>query len=184
MREFASLLLVLVAGCSTSGLDSVQAPRTRPPSISASGTSVDVYIPVNRAIVTDVIRATPEAAWAALELAYPYFGIAVTESSPAARVLGNSRLVVSRRLGDAPLSRYLECGTGLTGPFADRYRIEMLIRSAIVPGEGGGARVDTYVEAVAHNPEGTSNTGVACTSTQRLEREIAERVRLHAERGV
>ena len=183
MRALASLLLVLAAGCSTSGVDSAQTSRTRPPSMSASGTSVDVYIPVNRVMVTDVIRATPDAAWAALELAYGYLGIEVRESSPASRVLGNSRLVVSRRLGDAPLSRYLECGTGLKGPFADSYRIEMLIRSAIVSAEESGVQVVTYVEAMARNPEGTSNTAVACSSTQRLEREIAERVRVHAERG-
>jgi hypothetical protein len=58
----------------------------------------------------------------------------------------------------------------------------MLIRSAIVPGEGGGARVDTYVAATARNPEG-STSAVACASTQRLEREIAARVRFHAEGG-
>ena len=78
-----------------------------------------------------------------------------------------------------PLSRYLECGSGLTGPFADRYRIEMLVRTTIVPAGTGGVRVESYVEASARNPEGSSNTGVACATTQRLEREIAQRVRFH-----
>ncbi|MDP2959623.1 MAG: hypothetical protein Q8N53_24675 [Longimicrobiales bacterium] len=183
MRVLAPLLLVLAAACATSGSDPVRVRATRPPSIQASGSTVDVNISHERAIVTEAIRATPEVVWGALRKAYADLGIEVTEASDASRVLGNPRLMVSRRLAGAPLSRYLECGAGLTGPFADRYRIEMLIRSAIVPGEGGGARVDTYVEAVARNPEGTSNTAVACGSTQRLEREIAARVRFHAEGG-
>ena len=59
----------------------------------------------------------------------------------------------------------------------------MLIRSSIVPAEGGGVRVESYLEASARNPEGSSNTGVACATTQRLEREIAGRVRFHVGGG-
>lgn len=181
MRLCAPLLLVLAAGCASGTADPGRVSTARPSSVQGSGSSVDINLAPDRAIVREAIQATPDAAWAALPKAYADLGIAVRETSGAARTLGNSRLVVSRRLAGNPLSTYLECGSGITGRFADRYRIEIVIRSTIVAAEGGGAQVDTYLEALARNPEGGSNTGVACTSTQRLEQEIAARVRVHAE---
>ena len=180
MRSLAFVLLVLAAACAGAS-DSAQVTGTRPPSIVASGTTMELFIPTDRAIVTNVIRATPLAAWNALPQVYADFGIEVKERSDADRVLGNSRFVISRRIAGTALSRYLECGSGLKGPFADNYRITMLIRSAVLPTDEGAARIDTYIEATGTNPEGTSNTAVVCSSSQRLEREIAERVRLYAE---
>jgi hypothetical protein len=171
--------LVLATGCASSGRGTGPGAATRPPSIHDSGTTVDVTFTTSRDVVSEAVQATPEAAWEALPKAYADLGIPVQEVSESSHVLGNSHFVVSRRLGETPLSQYLECGSGLTGPFADRYRVEMLVRTSVVPAEAGAARVDTYVAASARNPEGSSNTGVACASTQRLEREIAERVRVH-----
>lgn len=183
MRSIVLLVLVFSAACAASGSGPLRAPAGHPPSIEPSGTSLEVNLSPTRAVVSEAVAATPDAAWAALPEAWADVGLEVKEVSEATRVLGNPRVVVSRRLGEVPLSRYLECGSGLTGPFADRYRIEMLIRSAVVPGERGGARVDTYLEAQARNPEGSSNTGVQCASTGSLERAIAARVRLHTGGG-
>ncbi|NJD19023.1 MAG: hypothetical protein FIA95_07045 [Gemmatimonadetes bacterium] len=175
--------LAVAAGCGSPGGAPAPGAAAPPPSITAAGTTLYVNVAPSRGVVADAVQATPDAAWAALPRAYADLGIPVKEVSDASRTLGNSRFVVSRRLGDTPLSRYLECGAGLTGAFADRYRIEMLIRTTVQPGEAGGARVESYLEASARNPEGSSNTGVACASTQRLERAIAERVRFHTGGG-
>jgi hypothetical protein len=183
MRMTILFALVFAAACASSGSDRARVAASPPPSVTGAGTTLDVNFSTSRGVVSDAVQATPEAAWEALPKAYADLGIPVTEVSDAARALGNSRFLVARRLGETPLSRYLECGSGLTGPFADRYRIEMLIRTSIVPAETGSVRVDTYVEASARNPEGSSNTSVACASTQRLEREIAERVRFHVGAG-
>jgi hypothetical protein len=183
MRMTALLALVLASACGSPGSGPGPGAAGPPPSISGAGTTLDVRFTPSRDVVSDAVQATPEAAWDALPKAYADLGIPVREVADASRTLGNSRFVISRRLGETPLSRYLECGSGLTGPFADRYRVEMLIRTSIVPAETGGVRVDTYVEASARNPEGSSNTGVACATTHRLEREIAERVRFHVGAG-
>lgn len=174
----APLVLVLVlAGCAsyTGGVRDVT--RSGPPSVTASGGTVDVSLSTERAIVSEVVDATPEAAWAALPQAWADLGLTVLESSGAARTLGNSRLAVSRRLGNVPLSRYLSCGSGIQGPFADLYRVQMSIQSTVVPASGGGVEIRTFIDAVARNPEGTSSAQVPCTSTQRLEREIVAKVR-------
>lgn len=184
MRGSLSLLsMVVLAACAAPSGEAVDVTRPGPASVVASGTTVDVNLPTERAIVTDEVDATPEAAWAALAKAYADLGIEVRETSRPARTLGNSRLVISRRLGGAPLSRYLSCGSGMQGAFADFYRIQMSIQSAVVPVPGAGVEIRTYLEAVARNPEGTSNTTVNCSSTRRLEREIAARVRAHVQGG-
>lgn len=183
MRTATLLALVLASSCGPAGSGPAPGAAIPPPSVTETGTGMDVVYSSSRSVVTDVVQATPEAAWAALPKAYADMGIPVREVSEASRTLGNSRLAISRRLGDTPLSRYLECGSGLTGPFADRYRIEMLIRTSIVPADGGAVRVETYLEATGRNPEGSSNTGVPCASTQRLERDIAGRVRAHVGGG-
>ena len=56
--------------------------EVRPASIAASGSTVDVHIPQDRAIVGNLILASPAATWAALRRAYEDLGIPVTESSP------------------------------------------------------------------------------------------------------
>lgn len=174
---FALAAGALMGACAPSGSAPAPGGAAPAPSITGGGTTLDLTFNPSRGVVADAVQATPDAVWAALPKAYAELGIPVKEVSEPSRVLGNSRLVVSRRLGDVALSRYLECGSSLTGPFADRYRIEMLLRTAVVAAEGGGARLESYLEASARNPEGGSNTGVACATTQRLEREIARRVR-------
>jgi hypothetical protein len=144
---------------------------------------VEVNLPPDREIVTEAIRATPQVAWAALHQAYDDLGIAIREADESTLTLGNTRLVISRWLAGAPLSRYLECGMGLLGYFADTHRIEMHILSSVVPGREGSVQVSTYLEALARNPEGTSGGPIACSSSRRLEREIVARVRFHAEGG-
>lgn len=178
MRVASILLVVLTAACATSSSQQPVVREGRPASISMSGSTVDVHIPQDRAIVGNLILASPAATWAVLRKAYEDLGIPVTESSAASRTLGNPRFLVSRRLGNTALSRFLSCGAGIHGPFADNYRVELFVRSTVVPADEGASELHTYVEAVARNPEGTSNTAVPCSSTRRLERDIATRVHL------
>ncbi|MGH7712834.1 MAG: hypothetical protein ACREOG_16205, partial [Gemmatimonadaceae bacterium] len=48
-----------------------------------------------------------------------------------AGLVGNMELVKMRTLGRAPLSRYVSCGSGMTGPNADSYRIHLAIMAFV-----------------------------------------------------
>jgi hypothetical protein len=122
------------------------------------------------------VDAPPEKAWEALIKIVADLGVEVSGTDPAAFALSNPDFSISRRLGDERLSRYLRCGNGITGPFADRYRIRMNFHSQITPGPDGTSVVETTIQAFGINPEGTSNTRVSCTSTHILESRIAEGV--------
>lgn len=180
MRSLLLLPLILI-GCASPNPGALQVPGQKPTTITDSGSSTDVSVSTSRAVVMDVVSATPEAAWAALHQAWAFLGMEPAGVSEASRTLETGQVTRSRQLAGTPLSKYLECGTGLQGPFADRYRVQMYVRSSIVPEDGGGVRVATYLEASARNPEGSSNSTIACASTQRLEREIAEQVRLRTQ---
>ena len=181
--RLSACLLVLLVGCTSSApRDATPVAPTRAPTVTDSWRTTDVDLAATGAVVVDRVAASPDRVFAALEHVFEDLGVDVTQSSGETLQLANPRFVVSRRIADVPLSRYLECGRGMQGPFADRYRIEMSIQSRVSP-EGDGAKVETYIEAMGRNPEGGSNTTVRCASNQRLEREIAERIRVHLGTG-
>lgn len=122
------------------------------------------------------IDSPPAKAWTALIQVVEDLGVEVSGTDPGTLALNNPDFRISRRLGDERLSRYLRCGSGMTGPFADRYRIRMNFHSQIRPTPDGNSVVETTIQAVGTNPEGTSNTRVPCSSTHILESRIAEGV--------
>jgi hypothetical protein len=119
----------------------------------------------------------PAEVWDALNQVYEGIGIEVAHRDSQALSLSNPDFRVSRRLGGERLSTYLNCGRGLTGPFADRFRISMNILSRVVSSTSGATSLETTIEARASNPDGTSsNRTVGCGSTHLLEARIAREV--------
>jgi hypothetical protein len=180
MRFLILSLVWVTSACYRSGTEAVREPLTRPASVTVSSTGVEVNTAAEREVVTEVILSSPEAAWDALQLVYKEFGIEIREMNEDLMILGNPRLVRSRRLGRTRLSTYLDCGAGPTGDHANSHRVEIQIRSSIlqVP---SGVRVNTHLAAIARNMDGTSNTRIRCSSKFKLEQEIAGRVKFWAE---
>jgi hypothetical protein len=100
----------------------------------------------------------------------------VEHADTIAKVVYNTRLIASRIAGQ-PMSRYLECGGGLTGRYADSWRITLAYAVFVNTTSAGASRVGVALFATARNPEGVSTSAVACGSTGALEREIADKVR-------
>ena len=171
---------LLMAACAATGPQTVREPLHRPASVTMVSTGLDVDMAPEREVVTEAVAASSDAAWTALQKVYGEFEIPIEEMNADLRILGNPRLVVSRRLAGHRLSSYLDCGYGPAGNHADTHRLELQIRSSIleVP---AGVRVNTHLAALARSVDGTSNTRVRCASTFRLEQEIAGRVKLWAE---
>ena len=138
------------------------------------GTVSSVQPGVDR--VSHSVAASPEATWNALVQVYENLGIEVAGLDPNARAISNPDFRLSRRLGGERLSRYLECGSGSIGGFADHFRIQMNILSQVQAAPDGQSTVHTTIQAVGDNPEGTSNTRVPCSSTHQLEHRIAAEV--------
>jgi hypothetical protein len=76
---------------------------------------------------------------------------------------------VRRRLAGSPLSRWLSCGSGLAGEYADQWLVSMAYVVQLRETDGG-TRMGVSMAAGATDVEGASKPPVACGSTARLER--------------
>lgn len=181
MFRLSATLLIFLTACAPATSSPGQPMQTAAP---RAGAAVGDDFKDGRVtnVKPDVVKvgfdvdAPPEKAWEALIQVVADLGVEVSGTDPAAFALNNPDFQISRRLGDERLSRYLRCGSGMTGPFADRYRIRMNFHSQVAPTPDGKSVVETTIQAMGTNPEGTSNTRVPCTSTHILESRIAEGV--------
>ncbi len=122
---------------------------------------------------TDV-AAPVDSVWTALKPALEGLGVKVAFEDPASRQMGSPQIKVFRRLGKAPLSSYLRCGDGITGPNADTYAVYLSLVSFVEPGSTSGtARLYTLVSAQAEDVANGRNDLMPCTSAGTLERKIA-----------
>jgi hypothetical protein len=87
-----------------------------------------------------------------------------------AGVIGNGNFR-PRRLGGRSLSTFLECGSGLTGPYADTYAVRMSLLVQLSPAQDGGTLVRTSIDAYAED-RAVSSRPIHCTSKGVLERQI------------
>jgi hypothetical protein len=119
----------------------------------------------------------PSAVLAALQLAYADIGVEVKYSNPATGEIGNVEFARTRKMAGQPLTDLVNCGTTVTGPAADTYRVTMLLVSR-VRAEGTGSKVETRFQSRAVNPAGgTSATATECQSLGTLEQKLHDLVR-------
>ena len=178
-RGLPALLALFVTACASSGTaDTSLSPGAQPPpTVTQSGSGTEIRLPASNEPVALSVTATPTDAFDALLLVFQEAGIPAKERNMDAGVVGNRRFVVGGHFLGHPMSYFLSCGQGPTGMHANTDRIEMDIRGAVTAAGGGKVRLNVLVNAVARNMEGTSNTRIQCSSTQRLEAELLDRVR-------
>jgi hypothetical protein len=76
-------------------------------------------------------------------------------------------------LGGKQISTYLGCGDGITGPYADSYRVYMIVTTTIVPKGENRSTIRTVLLGGAVNVSEGARQPMACESTGRWE------IRLH-----
>jgi hypothetical protein len=128
----------------------------------------------NDVIVTPAIEipAPPDSVFAVLPAIYSQFGVEVKVSDRNIGEIGNKGFTKSYRLGKAALHEYVGCGSTMTGPAADSYRVQMSLVSHVKP-KGLGSTVETVLTARADDP-GSSKGWISCLSTGVLEDRISK----------
>lgn len=179
---FALFLLFLLAGCGASQAGIAGAPRVQPTTTSIETGEGNTYV-ISRMLERSVASATlpvePDAAWSALPEVYRELGVPVTMVDARNRMLGTMDNRLSR-IGSARPSRYLDCGSGLAGNYANIYHVFVTLFTQLEPAEGGGTAVHTQLEAAARDPA-HSNNAIRCTTRGVLEKEIADALRARIE---
>ena len=184
MRVIRIIALMALAGCTSTGAGSPGDTGSRgasgqPPTRTlgeqyVEGRITNVQPNVDR--VSHDIPAMANETWEALIAVYETLGIEAVRKDVGALTLGNPSFSVSRRLAGERLSRFFRCGTGVTGAFADRYRLNVNIVSRVISNSPEDSVLETTIQASGTNPAGTSNTRVPCGSTHFLESRIAAEV--------
>jgi hypothetical protein len=72
-------------------------------------------------------------------------------------------------LAGRQLSTYLSCGEGITGPYADSYRVYMTLLSTVAPVDSDRSTLRTVLLAGAVNVAEGARQPMPCESTGRLE---------------
>ncbi len=122
------------------------------------------------------IATSPSGAFMALTVAYAELQIPLTLVDSARGTLGTLRLVRTQSLAGAPLSRLIDCGSSMSGPFADNARVALAIVSFLTPGSRDSISLRTAVVGLAESIDGTSREPVLCSSTGFLESRIRRAV--------
>ena len=127
--------------------------------------------------VVKKLVAPPTAVWDALVAALGARKVTPTIFDRAVGRAGDTSLVLLYRWNGQPLSRYLSCGSTMTGPKADQERVRAILLAQLTQ-----LRADTVAIAVHFSggsyPVASGNSGVPsqCTSTGRAEQELIDDV--------
>ena len=171
-------LSLLLAACGGGRPRIVTAGESQAPVRVVSGpgsrTSQLNVVSTTRALV-DRLAVSADSAWRVLPAVYADLGIDYQTLDQARRVIAHDALAVRRQLGRVPLSRYVACGTANGRDNADSFAVTMAVRTQIVP-DSAGTSVVSVVTASARSLLFDSGD-VACSSTQRLEDQIAKLVK-------
>ena len=174
-RAAISLLAVIAAACAGQQAEPVGAPRQTSVAITSDdgSTSYGVRITHEDYIARADLDVPVDRVFAALSEAYQRVGLPSPELDAASYLGKVDGVRVMRRLGDVPMSRYLECGSGITGAYADTHRVTLFVNTALEPVGADKTIVRTRVEATGA-PTGGGGGTRPCTSMGALEQQIAE----------
>lgn len=98
-------------------------------------------------------------------------------------LVGVTSVGVMRRFANAPISRYLNCGSGITGLNADNWRVFITAFAFVDARDSSTTELRLAMVGGARDVAGSSTGPVACGSTGSFETLVAERVKLRLASG-
>jgi hypothetical protein len=105
----------------------------------------------------------------ALIKVYKGLDVPITLQDSVGGALGNLKFHKMRKLAGEPISSFLSCGSGMTGPNANAYRVYMAVRSVVAPTREGGTILRSLFFAGALDIAGGSKYAMPCESNGRFE---------------
>jgi len=122
------------------------------------------------------VTASRDSAWVALQDAFKQLDVPLDFSDKVAGEMGTVRAKLYRRLGKAPVSDFLRCGEGISGPNADSYVVYLSVVGFVRPAQDGGTTVVALITGQAVDLPNGRNDVVPCTTTGKLEDKVAKSV--------
>jgi hypothetical protein len=125
------------------------------------------------------VAAPAAATFDAVVTAFTEFGIPRNTESVAGGEVGNVELVTRRTFAGERASLSVDCGRGMTGSYADSYRLRLAVVTWVSPmgAAPDSSTLHTALVGGARAVDGTSAWPVQCASLGRFEKRLAARVR-------
>jgi hypothetical protein len=125
-----------------------------------------------------------DSVWLALKAAIKNYDLPLGFEERSSWELGNQGAKIYHRLGSNPVSNYLRCGDGPTGPRADSYVVYLTFISVLRPNQGAGVALYTGITGQAVDLAGGRNDPINCATTGRFEQEVGKQVRKELFAGI
>ena len=172
MRPRASLSVVLLTlvSCATSTAATSGSETVR---VTGAGGGMTAEIHPNDQVHGGDVPLSIDRAWIAVRAAYDSLHLPVATYDAATHTIESPTLRLRRRLGDTPLSRYLNCGNAQGVSGADTYEVQLVVRTTLRALNAGGTSVLSLVTAEAR-PITISGDYARCSTTGKLETRVAE----------
>ena len=178
LRLASFMFAAALSGCAAA---STHAPAAPGAVVRTTG-SFNTDVPLSQANVelSDTIAFDAARVWSELPRVYRALALPVNATDTRARRLGAVEFE-PRRMEDQPLSRFLDCGRGITaGENADTYRVTLSVETRVeaeaVSAGPQRSVIRSFVSATAR-PRATSGNPVPCQSKGGIERRIVELLR-------
>jgi hypothetical protein len=122
--------------------------------------------------VTDTVVGAPRAeVWAVMPSVFRTLGVGGYSLDPRAFVIGNDGWRATT-IDGTRLSVFLQCGSGIAGPNADRYEVTLRLAVQLDAQGPEATLVRTVVDALAR-PRDSGGASLQCASQGTLERRVA-----------
>lgn len=179
MRDLPfAAMLVLLGACAPaqSALTSPNARELVRVQEDGTGTLYEFDRTSNNRVSSHALAAPAQRLWPLLLEIYPEMGLPITAMSPEHQLLASeSGAKRGRKVAGSSLVRFLECGRSPTGgPVAVSAPVSLTVKT-LLHTRGDSTTVQTAVVAWAQDPI-HNNPAANCSSTGRLEAEIAKRL--------
>jgi hypothetical protein len=169
-RVLLSVVVLTVVSCATSTAGTAASETVRV--TGASGAMTAEIHPGDQPHGGDVATSI-DRAWIAVRAVYDSLHLPVATYDVATRTIESPTVRLRRRLGDTPLSHYLNCGNAQGVSGADTYEVQLAVRTTLRAVESGGTSVLSFVNADAR-PITIAGDYARCTSNGKLEAKVLE----------
>lgn len=157
-------------------------PATRRPTVLAISKIRTMYADAPMA-AEDVVRAQPTTVRSAIRQMFASLDIPMTIDDTTQDTYGNNDFQKSSRIGNRPMSEYVDCGTTAIGPRAATYRMYMSLITVVDSVRPQQTRVKSTLAVTARDQAAGGTTArLHCSSTGKLERMLVDSISARSQR--
>jgi len=168
----AAILLISVSACASTGSSGASSLQQEHVSLEAPNGRFDLLLTKELYLSSDTLTVPATRAWPALLQTYAGFGLPLQGADAAGRMIATNYAHVHGSFAGERLSRWLDCGSSITGDIASNYEVTLRFGTMIDTSVAGRSILRSAVSATAIAP-GSGTTPVECNSRGTFEKRIA-----------